>query len=406
MNIVFLTLAFPIKKDERNIYTDLMDEFALQGHKVTVLRQDESRLFGEPTETLRNSVSVFSIPTGRITKAPLVQKAFNLLFLEHRFTKVIKKKYFGDTELVIYSTPPINFANSIKLLKRTTNCKSYLLLKDIFPQNAVDLQLFRKGTIAWLYYHLKEKELYKCSDLIGCMSPANLEYFLLHNPKIPANRIHICPNSIKTTHENKTPLLDMQLLQILKIPVNHFRLIYGGNIGKPQGIDFIIKVLQALENEDAIFTTIVGDGTEYRRLEKQIEANSLKKVKLIASLPKQKYLSLLASMDVGLIFLDSRFTIPNFPSRVLDYLDYGLPIIAATDTTCDIRQEICDAGAGLWSKAGDVEACIGNIRKLKDNKTMFQTMKKFSRKILIEKYTVTQSVSIINEELSKHPTII
>ena len=39
------------------------------------------------------------------------------------------------------------------------------------------------------FFKKKEKHLYKISDYIGCMSPANKEYIVLNNQEIP-ERLH------------------------------------------------------------------------------------------------------------------------------------------------------------------------------------------------------------------------
>jgi len=37
-----------------------------------------------------------------------------------------------------------------------------------------------------------------------------------------------------------------------------------------------------------------------------------------------------------MIFLDYRFQIPNFPSRLLSYMAAGMPVIVATDPNTDM----------------------------------------------------------------------
>lgn len=67
--------------------------------------------------------------------------------LESQFKSALKK-YFRDVkfDLILYSTPPITFNNVIKYAKKKSDNKAltYLLLKDIFPQNAVDLGMISK----------------------------------------------------------------------------------------------------------------------------------------------------------------------------------------------------------------------------------------------------------------------
>ena len=58
------------------------------------------------------------------------------------------------------------------------------------------------------------------------------------------------------------------------------------------------------------------------------------------SLPKADYETIVASCDVGMIFLDHRFTIPNFPSRMLSYMKAKIPILAVTDPNTDVGMRL------------------------------------------------------------------
>ena len=49
-------------------------------------------------------------------------------------------------------------------------------------------------SILYHYFRKKEKKLYQISDYIGCMSKANVEYILKHNPEIKQERVEVCPN--------------------------------------------------------------------------------------------------------------------------------------------------------------------------------------------------------------------
>ena len=97
---------------------------------------------------------------------------------------------------MLYSTPPITFERVVQFIKRRDGAKTYLLLKDIFPQNAVDLKVFGKRSPLYRHFRNKEKKLYKNADYIGCMSPANVEYILRNNPELSKEVVEVCPNSI------------------------------------------------------------------------------------------------------------------------------------------------------------------------------------------------------------------
>ena len=135
MNIVFLTLVYPFREMESNIYSDLMDEFAARGHSVTVFCPDEKRSLGKPGKYSRNGIAIVRVPTGKVTKAFLPIKALNMLLIERRYEKAVSLFGPPGIALLIYSTPPISFLRVVRTVKRSKVCKKYLLLKDIFPQN-------------------------------------------------------------------------------------------------------------------------------------------------------------------------------------------------------------------------------------------------------------------------------
>src|SRR6185312_13390710 len=136
-----------------------------------------------------------------------------------------------------------------------------------------------------------------------------------------------------------------------QVPENAIVFIYGGNIGKPQGINFLITVLGSQINKSDIFFILAGGGTDYKIVDNWFKNNKPENAFLINSLPKDKYDELLKAADVGLIFLDKRFTIPNFPSRLLSYLENKMPVLAATDKTTDLGKIIEEAECGFWSES-------------------------------------------------------
>ena len=197
MNVLFLTLARISDIEERGIYTDLMREFVRHGHTMYIVVPAERR-FHQSTELLDDgNVKILRVWTFNIQKTNLIEKGIGTLLLEYQYQKAIQK-YWRNVKfgLVLYSTPPITFNKIIATMKKK-DAKTYLLLKDIFPQNAVDLGMFSKGSFFYRMFRKKEERLYQLSDYIGCMSPANVDYVLRHNREVDIRRVEVCPNSIE-----------------------------------------------------------------------------------------------------------------------------------------------------------------------------------------------------------------
>ena len=150
------------------------------------------------------------------------------------------------------------------------------------------------------------------------------------------------------------------------LPVDRPIFIYGGNLGKPQGIPFLIQCLDANANREDCHFVVVGNGTEYGKLESWYKNKHPKSVSVFERLPKEDYDQLVRACEVGLIFLDYHFTIPNYPSRLLPYLMEKKPIIAATDPNCDTGSIAEQNGYGYWCPSNDVNAftkCVDKMLK-------------------------------------------
>ena len=376
MNVLFLTLTDFKDINERGIYYDLIRKIVNEGHRVHVISPIERRFKKNTYITHTDKLDILRVKTLNIQKSNIVEKGLGTLFIENQF-KIAIKRFFADIkfDLVIYSTPPITFSKVVEFIKTRDNARTYLLLKDIFPQNAVDLGYFSESSILYKFFRKKEKKLYSISDRIGCMSTFNCKYLQIHNPELDNRKIHVNPNSIEIVE--KANISDSQKQEVrakYNIPADAIVYIYGGNIGRPQGIFFLIKLLDVFINNSKVFFLIIGSGTEYGQIAKWHKTYFPKNVILLEYLPKNEFDTLTSVSDVGLIFLDPRFTIPNFPSRLLSYLDYSLPVIAATDKNTDIGLIIENNNFGLWCENGDLEEMIKHVNYFVSNPEKIRSM--------------------------------
>ena len=384
---------------EPGIYSDLMRKFRDEGHQVTLVSPRERRL-NQPTNLQDiDGVQVLGVCTLNLQKTNVVEKGLGQIMVESQFKKAIKK-HLGDVkvDLILYSTPPITLMGVVKYLKKgNPKAMTYLLLKDIFPQNAVDIGMMSKtGVKGFLYKHFRkqEKQLYHISDHIGCMSPANVRYILKHNPEIAPERVEVAPNSyevqepIMITREHRN-----SIRQKYNLPIDRPIFVYGGNLGKPQGIAFLIDCLDVNASRQDCHFVVVGNGTEYCKMETWYKKKTPQSVSLFASLPKEDYDQLVRACDVGLIFLDFRFTIPNYPSRLLPYLMEKKPVLVATDPNCDMGSIAESNGYGFWCPSNDVAAFTKTVDRLLQSD--LHTMGEAGYQFYLDNYTVEHTYSQI-----------
>lgn len=398
MNVLFLCLSKVWDLEERGIYSDLLRTFTEHGDQVYVVTPVERR-FGEKTQMIdQGSAKFLKVKTLNIQKTNVLEKGLGTVLLEGQYLRAIRK-YYSDVkfDLVLYTTPPITLVKPIRYIKKRDHARTYLLLKDIFPQNAVDIGMMRttgvKG-ILYRFFRRKEKKLYQLSDRIGCMSQANADYVLAHNPEIASERVEVCPNSIIYEDMSVTAEQRLAVREKYGLPQDKKIFIYGGNLGRPQGIPFIMECLKAEKDNENVFFVIVGDGTEFHKLETYFTAEQPKNAVLFKRLPKEDYDTMVGACDVGLIFLDHRFTIPNFPSRLLGYMQAKLPVLACTDTSTDIGKVVTEGGFGWWCESSDVQAFCHTVETaLTDMQS--HDYRKCIQDYMLAHYTTERAYSII-----------
>ena len=358
MNILFLSLLNYESVQERTLYTDLLREFVKNGHRVYAISPVERRQKQKTHMIKEKGARILRLKIGNTQKTNIIEKGISTVMIEPRFKWAIRK-YFSNVrfDLVLYTTPPITLVSAISYVKKRDGAEAYLLLKDIFPQNAVDIGMMRKTGwkgILYRYFRKKEQRLYGISDHIGCMSPANVSYLLKHNPKVESSKVDVCPNSFDVIDKSVNKETRDMIRMKYGIPLDKMVFVYGGNLGRPQDVPFIIKCLKRCEKNEKVFFLIVGDGTEAHYLKEYIDANAPRNVLVMDRLPKEDYDTMVGACDVGLIFLDHRFTIPNFPSRLLSYMQAKLPVLACTDSHTDLGRVVTEGGFGWWCKSDSV----------------------------------------------------
>jgi glycosyltransferase involved in cell wall biosynthesis len=384
MNVLFLMMSFPETREDYSLYADLAFEFQRNGHAVHVAALLEKRQGWTTRLDDVDGVQVLRVRSADFFNVGFLRKGVALLALQRSFWKAIKRHWPDKCfDLVIYPTPPISFLGVIQKLKRRTACKAYLVLRDIFPQNAVDVGLFGKGII-YAYFRRIEKRLYAVSDRIGCMSPANVRYLLAHN-RLSADKVEILANWRKIREPRSAKAKDYRREYGLG---DRFVAVFGGVIGVAQELEFLLEIATLYKECEDVAFLIVGSGNRKGKLEEAARASGLRNVVFKDMMTAADFSVLVRQCDLGLVNLDRRFTIPNFPSKVLDYFEAGKPVLAALDGVTDFGTMLEEAGAGLWSLTGDLPAYRANFEKLLANRSLREDMGLRGRRYLEAHLTV------------------
>ncbi|MFW6122435.1 MAG: glycosyltransferase family 4 protein [Petrotogales bacterium] len=399
MRFLYIAITYPNVTKNKNMYTYLMHELVNLGHEVSVI----APTFDSSTEVnIEGEIPVLRVKTGPLFYTQLIAKGINTLLLNSRYKRAFFQ-YWKEKKIdwILTSTPPITLSPFIQDLKNRYQAKLYLILRDIFPQNAKDIGLI-KDPFLFAYFRHKERHLYKISDLIGCMSPGNISYLKRHNPQIcNDDKLKYFPNwikpgSLKNQVESQNTLHRKFNLE------GEFIALFGGNFGKPQKVEFVLDLADRVKHLKDVVFCMIGSGTEKKRIQEIVKRKALENVLIIERLPREEYQQMIRDADIGLVNLSEKFTIPNIPSRTLGYWDASLPVLAATDGNTDLNKNFLKKyNAGLWSETGDIDGYYTRFMRFYENSELRKAMGQNGRRAVETEFSVHTAAKRLMDQIEE-----
>lgn len=370
MNVLFIFSRHATDPRDSTLTKDLSDAFASSGANVYVMTMLEER-YKQPTRmTLENGYQVLRVRTSNYFNCDTkLEKVKTILTLPGKFVAAAQT-YLKDVniDLIIAHTPFMSSRKIILPLKKYFNCPAHLILWDIFPQNAWDIGII-KNSILFKIFKCFEVGMLKSYEQIWCMSDGNVSYLRKNYPQLSSIAIDKLYNSAII---KPLPNIDKKSVRSrFGYSQDDVIAIFGGNMGVPQCLENIIELARIVQtkftNAKFIF---VGNGTERLRLIELANSMGLDNVKFIEQLPREDYENITAIADIGLVSLDKRFTVPNFPSKTTDYFKLKLPILASLDMCAaeDYGYFLTDiAKAGMFAVAGNHQELFDRYFELYSN---------------------------------------
>ena len=192
MRILFISSDYMRPNKGSNLYTDLAEELNRQNHVVKVVVSEERKHIEKTCLFEENGIPVLRVKTGNLYEVSFVEKTLTFLTVSYDLIRGIKKHFANEKfDLILFQSPPVTFHRVVKWAMSKYKARSYLMMKDIFPQNGVDIGLYSKHSLVYYFFRSHEKKLYKTSTKIGCMSPGNIEYLKKHNPYLKDEKFEL-----------------------------------------------------------------------------------------------------------------------------------------------------------------------------------------------------------------------
>jgi glycosyltransferase involved in cell wall biosynthesis len=240
---------------------------------------------------------------------------------------------------VVWYSPTIFLGPLVRALKVASRCRSYLILRDIFPEWAVDMGLMSRG-LPYRFFKTVADYQYSVADVIGIQTPANQIYFKgaasrsRFELEVLQNWLADVPCSPTRISLRDTPLADRTIF------------VYAGNMGVAQGIGVLIDLADRLRHRRDLGFLFVGRGSDAQRHRLDAFDRGLDNVAFFDEIEPEEIPGLYAQCHVGLVALDPRHRTHNIPGKFLSYVQAGLPVLATVNPGNDLVDIIEQEGIG------------------------------------------------------------
>ena len=357
---------------------DLSREFAAQGHRPVVIVP--SPMSDKPwvVEQL-DGIEVLRVAAPPTRSPSFVRRAIAEMWLPFAMYLNIRRSPFASAswDLLVWYSPPIFFGPLIaKLLRKSkgkNKTRTYLILRDIFPEWAVDLGLVRRGPV-YLVFKAIAAFQYSVAQVIGVQTESNLHY--LKKWAHPPRRIEVLRNWLEVTPDvgcsivvKNTPLAGRKIF------------VYIGNMGVAQGMDIFIDLIHSLRGRTDIGFLFVGRGTEFARLEAEKASRDLSNALFFGEIDSSEIPGLLAQCHVGMVALHPDHKTHNIPGKFVSYVQYGIPVLARVNPGTDLMRLIEIEQVGKVYVGNSVSELKELAEQLMDDEALRHSMSERGREL-------------------------
>jgi glycosyltransferase involved in cell wall biosynthesis len=323
MRIVLIADAFPPMRTSGAVQMrDLAQEYLRQGIHPTVVVPTPGLGKAWVREEM-DGVEVFRLDSPRTKDVGYLKRSFAELLMPFAMLKNLRRSPLATVRWdgVVWYSPSIFLGPVAKWFKRRSGCSSYLIIRDIFPEWAVDMGIMGRG-LPYRIFKLVERYQYSVADTIGVQTPANLPYFDRWAVR-SSRRVEVLQNWLADAPDVGCSIrvADGKL-------AGRKIFVYAGNMGVAQGMDILIELADRLRERRDIGFLFVGRGSESRRLRDDAKRRGLDNIAFHDEVDPTEIAGLYAQCHVGIVALDRRHKTHNIPGKFLSYMQAGLPVLA------------------------------------------------------------------------------
>lgn len=348
MNIVLIADTFPPLRSSGAVQLlDLSREFVRQGHALTVMLPS-SGLSAPWIIENHNGVQVLRLRAPKTKDINYVRRTINEFFMPFAILHNLRKSPLAKQRWdgVVWYSPSIFFGPIISSLKKINECRAYLIIRDIFPEWALDMGLMSRG-LAYQFFKMIANYQYSVADVIGIQAQGNQIYFRHRQD---------CQIEVLQNWLTDAPNVGCSISLANTVLAGRKVFVYAGNMGIAQGLGVFIELAERLHSRKDIGFVFVGRGTDAKNLREDAQARGLDNIIFFDEIDPTEVPGLYAQCHIGIVALDPRHKTHNIPGKFLTYMQAGLPVLASINAGNDLEEMILSERVGRVSTTHSVDA--------------------------------------------------
>lgn len=373
---------------------DLAREFIRQGHEITVILPTGG--MANPYQIdIEGGVEVLRLKILKIKKDNYIFRALSELLMPFMLCRNFRKSPMFNRKWdgVIWYSPSIFLSPLANILKKSSGCRGYLIIRDIFPDWAIDMGLMSRG-LAYYFFSAVARYQYSVADIVGVQSPSNKAYFS-HWHKKNGKNLEVLSNWLGNSEKFDCSLrIDKTLLKDRKI------FLYAGNMGVAQGLDIFLELATRLHSNPDVGFLFVGRGSEASRLRVIAQKRGLSNTLFYEEIEPGEMFDLCSQCHIGVVALDYRHKSHNIPGKFVAYMQAGLPVLANINAGNDLVSIIRDGQVGFVCESNRLDELEDLSKKIllqisQKNNFSIRCRELFDRYFSVEKAVRQISSSLI-----------
>ncbi|HUE79340.1 MAG TPA: glycosyltransferase family 4 protein [Sphingomicrobium sp.] len=346
MRFLMVCMQFPTGEGQSYLTTELADALVSAGHTVEVLLLDWRAAPGvAPSSfTRRTGVRVVRCTPRMIgTARSLAGKATKFICSGRHVAQVAREHFdLASFDVAITWMPALAIAPLLPMLEAAGVEHRLLFIWDFFPDHHHEIGRI-PGGLPYYAAGAWERRLVRHFTAIICTLPGNADYLRRNYPLTPGQQVLVTPI---WTDISPRPAVDLERLRARHgLPAGRPIAVFGGQLVAGRGFEQMLGAANAaLADGSPLLFLFVGDGPLAAVLRERaaMQANII----YLPPLTREAYLDLLAACDVGMVATVPGVTSFSIPSKTVDYLRSGLPVVAAVEHGSDFIDILQRYGVG------------------------------------------------------------